>query len=285
MSWQNDSKPTRPIETDEGIKARSQRGEFVKNWWATRWIEAMERVLDQGRLRRGRSYARQGQVLTLEEGQGEIRAKVQGSRRAPYKVTIRITPLAEREWAKVMAALAERPYFVAQLLAGQMPPDIEEAFRSVELDLFPGAAELEQACSCPDWAGVCKHLAAVHYILAQRFDEDPFLLFRQRGKTQEEIVAVLSTGENGESAPGGSDYLAAPSLASSLTDYWQLGPELEGFTVHIAPPAEPYPVLALLGDPAFMPEARPWLEKAYDVASAMAVQIAYPSESEEAELE
>ena len=108
MSWYDNTKPTRPIETDEGIKARSKQGEFVKNWWATRWIEAMERVLDRGRLQRGRSYARKGQVLALEEGKGEIKAKVQGSRRTPYRVAIRITPLAEREWEKVLAALAER---------------------------------------------------------------------------------------------------------------------------------------------------------------------------------
>lgn len=285
MSWYYDSKPTRPIETKEGIKARSKRGEFVKNWWATRWIEAMEQVLDRGRLQRGRSYARKGQVLALEEGKGEIRAKVQGSRRTPYKVTIRITPLAEGEWEKVMAALADRPYFVAQLLAGQMPLDIEEAFQLAKLNLFPGKRELKQECSCPDWADVCKHLAAVHYILAQRFDEDPFLLFRLRGKTQEEIVAALGTAENRESVTTAADATPVPSLAESPADFWQLGPELEGFTVHIATPDEPYPLLERLGDPDFMPEARPWLERAYDVVSATAVQIAYPAESVEAEPE
>ena len=285
MSWYYDYKPTRPIETDEGIKARSQQGEFVKNWWATRWIEAMERVLDRGRLQRGRSYARKGQVLALEEGKGEIKARVQGSRRTPYKVTIRITPLAEREWQQVLAALAERPYFVAQLLAGQMPLDIEEAFQLVKLDLFPGAGELEQECSCPDWAGVCKHLAAVHYILAQRFDEDPFLLFRLRGKTQEEIVAALGAAEDREMSTISADEPPAPAPALSPADFWQLGPELEGFAVHIAAPAEPYPLLERLGAPEFMPEARRWLEMAYDVVSATAVQIAYPAESVEAEPE
>lgn len=285
MSWYYGSKPSRPIETDEGIKARSKQGEFVKNWWATRWIEAMERVLDRGRLQRGRSYARKGQVLSLEEGRGEIKARVQGSRRAPYKVAIRITPLADRDWEKVLAALADRPYFVAQLLAGQMPPDIEEAFQSVKLDLFPGAGELQQECSCPDWAGVCKHLAAVHYILAQRFDEDPFLLFRLRGKTQEEIVGALGTAENRESATAATDTAPAPSLPVSPAVFWQLGPELEGFAVHIAPPEEPYPLLERLGDPEFMPEARRWLEMAYDQVSATAMQIAYPAESAEAETE
>lgn len=285
MSWYYDSKPTRPIETDEGIKARSRQGEFVKNWWAGRWIEAMEQVMDRGRLQRGRSYARKGQVLALEEGKGDIKAKVQGSRRTPYKVTIRITPLADREWEKVLTALADRPYFVAQLLAGQMPPDIEEAFQSVALDLFPGAGELVQECSCPDWAAVCKHLAAVHYILAQRFDEDPFLLFRLRGKTQEAIVAALGTAENRESATTAADVAPAPALPVSPADFWQLGPELESFAVHIAPPAEPYPLLERLGDPEFMPGARRWLEMAYDVVSVTAMQVAYPAESAEVEPE
>ncbi|MEI2612290.1 MAG: hypothetical protein V9G20_26935 [Candidatus Promineifilaceae bacterium] len=93
MSWYY-FKPTQRIETDEGIKTKSQRGDFVKNWWATRWLTAMERVMDRGRLQRGRTYARQGQVLSLEEKQGKITAQVQGSRRTPYKITIELQPLS-----------------------------------------------------------------------------------------------------------------------------------------------------------------------------------------------
>lgn len=85
MSWYYDFKPTRPIDTDQGIKAKSKRGDFVKNWWATRWIAAMERVMDRGRLQRGRNYARRGQVLSLEEGKGQITAKVQGRGARPTK--------------------------------------------------------------------------------------------------------------------------------------------------------------------------------------------------------
>lgn len=281
MSWYRDYKPTQPIKTDEGIKARSKQGAFVKNWWAGRWLEAMERVMDRGRLQRGRSYARKGQVLSLEEGKGQITAKVQGSRRAPYKVTIHLAPLPEPAWAKVLAALAERPYFVAQLLAGHMPPDIEEAFQAVQLDLFPGRGELKQECSCPDWAPVCKHLAAVHYILAQWFDEDPFLLFRLRGKTQEEVVAALGAAQDQPPTAFVSDNTVAPPLTDSLANFWQAGSELEGFAVHIAAPEEPYPLLERLGDPDFMPEARRWLAGAYDLASANALRIAYSPENEE----
>ena len=104
MSWYYNYKPT--IETDEGIKAKSKRGAFVKNWWATRWIEAMEGLMDRGRLQRGRRYARRGQVLTLTEGKGEIVGKVQGSRRRPYTITIHIKPLTDAQWEQVIEALA-----------------------------------------------------------------------------------------------------------------------------------------------------------------------------------
>jgi uncharacterized Zn finger protein len=278
MSWYYDVKPT--IKTDEGIKAKSKRGDFVKNWWASRWIEAMEQVMDRGRLQRGRRYARQGQVLSLEEGRGRITAKVQGSRRTPYKITVELQPLLDTDWDKVIEALAERPLFAAQLLAGEMPQEIKEAFTAVNVSLFPGRGELEQDCSCPDWAAVCKHLAAVHYILAERFDEDPFLLFRLRGKTQEEILASLGTGTAPEGVPT-PEYAPAPPLAESLATFWQSGPELVQFQAHITLPETPYPILTRLGDPDFMPEARRWLAKFYDAVAETALSVAFDQEREE----
>lgn len=278
MSWYYNFKPTKPIDTDEGIKAKSTRGDFVKNWWATRWIKAMEQVMDRGRLQRGRRYARQGQVVALEEGKGQIAAKVQGSRRTPYKVTIQLSPLPDKDWQKVFEALAERPYFVAQLLAGEMPQEIEEAFKAVKLDLFPSKRELKQDCNCPDWADVCKHLAAVHYILAERFDEDPFLLFRLRGKTQADILASLGASESDDGAIVTPEYAPAPPLDQAVDDFWHSGAAVDNFTVHIALPEEPYPLLQRLGTPDFLPDAKRYLTQAYDLVSATAVAIAYETE-------
>jgi len=278
MSWYYDAKPT--IRTDKGIKARSKRGAFVKSWWADRWLAAMERLMDPGRLQRGRRYARQGQVLTLEEGAGHITAQVQGSRRRPYKITIQLQPLSDDDWTRVIEALAERPLFAAHLLAGEMPQEIEQAFTAVNVSLFPGRAELEQACNCPDWAAVCKHLAAVHYILAERFDEDPFLLFRLRGKAQEEIMASLGSGEDPGTIPAPA-YTPPPPLADSLATFWRPGPELGQFRARIARSDPPYPVLERLGDPSFLPGARRWLTVAYDAVAATAVAIAFDQESKE----
>lgn len=277
MSWYYNYKPT--IKTDEGIKARSKRGAFVKNWWAGRWIQAMEGVMDRGRLQRGRTYARKGQVLSLATESGQVEARVQGSRKRPYAITISIQPLGEADWQRVLNALAEQPIFVAQLLAGEMPQEIEEAFTAVKLALFPGKRELKQYCSCPDSAAVCKHLAAVHYILAERFDEDPFLLFRLRGKSQDEILAAL-----GQSAAPDDDerpeYAPPPPLVESLDNFWQVGPELEQFYVRIVSPETSYPLLERLGDPDFLPNARRWLVRVYDAISGMAVQAAFASDNE-----
>ena len=88
---------------------------------------------------------------------------------------------------EALDALAEQAIFTAQLLAGEMPQDIEEAFEEAGASLFPKKrGDLETECSCPDYANPCKHIAATHYILGERFDEDPFLIFRLRGRTQEE---------------------------------------------------------------------------------------------------
>lgn len=280
MSWYYNYKPT--IQTDEGIKAKSKRGDFVKNWWASRWLKAMEQVMDRGRLTRGRTYARKGQVLSLQEVHGKIIGRVQGSSRTPYKYTIELRHLNEEQWQKVLEALSERPVFVAQLLAGEMPQEIEEAFSAVNLSLFPTRHDLFQDCSCPDWAVVCKHLAAVHYILAERFDEDPFLLFRMRGKTEEEILNALGTvsSEGDDQTP---QYAPAPSLSESLLNFWQSGPELEDLQIQIRPPATPYPLLERLGSPAFMPEAHRYLTLAYDAISEEAVTVAFSEESESTE--
>lgn len=112
-------KPTKAIKTQDGSKAQSQRGAFAKNWWAQRWIAALERLVDSGRRSHRRSYARQGQVLFIEETKDGITARVQGSMQTPYKIKIQITKLTNAEWDKVMDALAEQAIFAAQLLAAK----------------------------------------------------------------------------------------------------------------------------------------------------------------------
>jgi uncharacterized Zn finger protein len=252
-----DFEPTRPIEVDDGIKARSKRGAFAKNWWATRWIQAMERLVDPGRLGRGRRYARKGQVRSLEETGEGVTARVQGSRPRPYQVTIHVAPLTDPQWEKVIDALAEQALFTAQLLAGEMPEDIGQAFQAAGVSLFPDkGGDLTTGCSCPDWANPCKHVAAAHYLLGERFDEDPFLLFRLRGRTQEQILKALRGRRAGQASlaegEGDEPERIAP-LEEALGRFYALGAPLEGFTVAIREPAVEMPPLKRLGEAAFVP--------------------------------
>ncbi len=273
MSWYYDYKPT--IRTDEGIKAKSKRGAFVKNWWASRWIEQMEQLMDRGRLSRGRSYARKGQVLSLAVDTGQVKASVQGSRSRPYKVVINIEPLAEKDWERVIDSLLGRPIFIAQLLAGEMPQDIEEAFSSIGLSLFPSSSNgLSQTCNCPDYASVCKHLAAVHYILAERFDEDPFLLFRLRGRSQDEIMAVLSQHHDAD-LEDDAEVDEAPPPPLSPEDFWEIGGDLSRFQTHIQAPEIPYLILARLGAPGFMEDIERKLGPVYDALTQAALDAAF----------
>jgi uncharacterized Zn finger protein len=274
--------PSKPIETEEGLKARSQRGTFAKNWWATRWIDSLERLVDTGRLSRGRSYARKGQVLTIDETQKGIEARVQGSRSTPYKVTIQLEKLTDKQWKAIYDTLAEQAIFAAQLLAGEMPRDIEAAFTAAGTSLFPAhSKDLLTHCSCPDWANPCKHVAAAHYILGERFDEDPFLLFRLRGRDQEEILAALRQRRAGESEDLEEDEDEAlepdPPLEESLAHFWEAGPSLDQFSVSIQPPAVEMPVLKQLGEPAFIgePGLQALLQPVYQAVQQAALETAF----------
>jgi uncharacterized Zn finger protein len=208
--------PTRPIPTDQGVASRSQRGAFVESWWAERWVAALERLITPARLARGRSYARAGQVLSVQEQTGTVHAQVQGSRRAPYRVTMGLAPLTDDAWERVIAALARRPDLAASLLTGEMPHDIDEVFAQAQASLFPTAPDhLRLDCSCPDKVTVCKHIVATCYLLGEQLDEDPFLLFRLRGRDQDEVLEGLQRRAGAGSAAGEG---AEPGAASPESD-------------------------------------------------------------------
>ena len=190
-----------PREAKGGIKAQSKRGSFGETWWAKRWISVLESFNIGARLQRGRSYARSGQVLSIDVAQGKVTAKVQGSRATPYSVTIKVKTLPKADWQKLAAELGRQAIFAAKLLAGEMPQDIEEAFKAARLSLLPTKShDLDTNCSCPDWSNPCKHIAAVYYLLGEEFDRDPFLIFRLRGIEREDLVKLLAGGKQPEAA-------------------------------------------------------------------------------------
>ncbi|MBQ0982024.1 MULTISPECIES: SWIM zinc finger family protein [Micromonospora] len=182
----------RPRKVDGGLRARSARGAIGRSWWSRRFLEVLESFALGTRLTRGRSYARAGQVLSLDITPGLVSAVVQGSRPQPYQVSIALRPFPAALWSRIEEELAGQAFFSARLLAGDLPDELEELFVAAGAPLFPAAVdELTQRCNCPDFAVPCKHLAATFYLLAEAFDADPFELLHWRGRSRAELLAEL----------------------------------------------------------------------------------------------
>lgn len=208
--------PSRPRPVEGGIKARSTRGAIAQTWWSERFIAVLEDIGLGNRLQRGRSYARKGQVISLQVDAGLVTALVQGSRARPYRIRIGIPAFGKSQWAHVERTLAENAWYAAKLLSGEMPEDIEDVFAGLGLSLFPGTArELSLDCSCPDYAVPCKHLAATFYLLAESFDEDPFAILAWRGREREDLLANLAA------APPGFDHDAERHVQRCLGEHLQ----------------------------------------------------------------
>ena len=276
--------PARPKPVKDGIKTRTQRGEIGETWWSKRWIEVLESFHMGARLTRGRAYARKGQVVSIDVKKGIVTARVQGTRAKPYSIKIALNPLSEEDWDKVTDAMASQAVFAAKLLSGEMPRNIEEAFAEVEVPLFPvSERELGTDCSCPDWANPCKHIAAVYYLLAESFDDDPFLIFKLRGRTREEIIEILRE-KRAQTLPEEASTIIEPSpaqesaaipLEECLDTFWQAGEALDSFTVDPAPPDVEHAVLKRLGDAPFAigkHNLAALLAKAYTIASDAALE-------------
>ncbi|MFI5484724.1 MULTISPECIES: SWIM zinc finger family protein [Micromonospora] len=209
----------RPRRVDGGLRARSTRGAIGRSWWSRRFLEVLESFALGTRLTRGRSYARAGQVVSLDIAPGMVSAVVQGSRAQPYQVRIALSPFPAALWSRIENELAAQAFFSARLLAGDLPAELEELFAAAGGPLFPaGIDELVQHCSCPDFAVPCKHLAATFYLLAEAFDADPFQLLHWRGRARAELLDRLRALR---AAAGGTDDAAAGAVAGdrpSTTD-------------------------------------------------------------------
>jgi uncharacterized Zn finger protein len=197
--------PSKPLPASGGIATTRQRGAMAETWWSKRFIDVLESFALGGRMQRGRRYARAGQVLSIDVTPGRIVAKVQGSRRTPYEVTVAFPPPVIEQWTRIEDAMRARVGFVAHLLEGDVPHDLESVFTDAGAPLFPRTwGELDADCTCPDWESPCKHLGATLYVFADQLDRDPWLLLAWRGRTHDELLDVLTPGAAGTAAATGS---------------------------------------------------------------------------------
>jgi uncharacterized Zn finger protein len=162
---------------------------IAKTWWGKSWNLNLERYADySNRIGRGRSYVRHGAVLDLQISAGQVNSLVQGSRSKPYAVTIKIKAITKKIWKNMKAACAGKLDSLPELLSGKFPKALGEVFTAQGRGLFPSPQEIGFDCSCPDWADMCKHVAATLYGIGTRLDDDAGLFFKLRKVKIDDLI-------------------------------------------------------------------------------------------------
>lgn len=225
---------------------------IARTFWGQGWCRNLERYSDySNRLPRGRTYVRNGSVVDLQLARGEVNARVSGS--SLYTVRVEVTPVPRSRWTALVRSCAGGIDSLVELLQGRLSKGVMERICAEKSGLFPSPAEIRFSCSCPDWAAMCKHVAAVLYGVGARLDARPELLFELRGVDGSELIARagkdLSFARKG---PAAGRVLAAEGLS-----------ELFGIDLAEAPTAakprrkRPATTTAGSGVPARRPKLRP----------------------------
>jgi uncharacterized Zn finger protein len=198
--------------TPEPVLLTSGRRHVATTFWGKAWCENLERYADfANRLPRGRTYVRNGSVLDLAIGKGTVDAYVAGSEL--YTVRIAIAPLAKARWRRVVSRCTGRIGSLVGLLRGELSADVLGVLCDAKEGLFPEPPDIALECSCPDWAEVCKHVAAVLYGVGRRLDEKPELFFVLRQVDQTELLSSATSGAGSRSRAAGGKRVAADKLA------------------------------------------------------------------------
>ena len=241
MSWEWSFEPyvsaaERRLDARKAAKALEKKGQklnpvridgqtIARSFWGKAWCKNLESYSDYAnRLPRGRAYVRNGSVVDFVLVPGEVRGLVVGS--DLYRVTIKLQPVPKAEWKALKTDCAGRVSSLIDLLQGKLSAQVMEIITRRETGLFPRPAEIRFTCSCPDWAGMCKHVAATLYAVGSRLDESPELLFVLRGVDHLELVTEATES-------------VTTRVVASTEDSATLAPENleEVFGIEIEPPA------------------------------------------------
>ena len=235
-----------------------------QEWWVIRWLELLDSYRFKKRLERARNYAREGHILSIDFSGSEVLAKVQGTEKDPYQVSLSLDAFTDEDWDFIIQSLSEKSIFSAQLLAGKMPDDIERVFTDNGLSIFPFTlSDVHSHCTCPDKANPCKHIGAIYYQLAERFSQDPFIIFQLRGRTKNQILDGLrnfrrqkidddnNSAEEKSQASHDSQLVEEESHQKyqdlDVKTFWQYQQSLEPSLVVIVSPTDKKNVLDVLG--------------------------------------
>lgn len=251
-----------------------------KTWWGQKFLAALEKSMDSGRLARGRSYSGDNRITSWKLENGKATARVKGNinpyfgvyKTPNYSTTFRLQPITASDWKKVIKHLCSKAGPISQLLLHQMPDSLDVYLAGVNISLLPyGQKDMLTNCSCPDFANPCKHIAGVCFRLATMIDQDPLLIFEMRGLSREKLLQELQKSPLGKALAAGMEtmepelqpvehYFTQPKTISvtAKVDYesfWQAEKQLP----HPFEPLTPGMTAAILakkaGDyPAFWPK-------------------------------
>jgi len=199
---------------------------IARTFWGKAWCENLEAYSDYAnRLPRGRTYVRNGSVVDLQIAKGNVSALVSGS--SLYRIEIKIKPLAPRLWKSIQVECAGKIDSLLELLQGKLSSAVMEIVTRPGKGLFPEPKEIDFDCSCPDWADLCKHVAASLYGVGAKLDQNPSLLFLLRGVDPADLISKASASEavrQTAAAPNGAPAMNETEVA-------------EVFGIELAPPS------------------------------------------------
>jgi uncharacterized Zn finger protein len=183
-----------------------------KTFWGKAWCDNLSSYSDYAnRLPRGRTYVRSGAIVHLEIGDGKVEALVRGTR--TYTVKLAIKPLARPRWNAIVDQCSAQVTSLVELLSGRLPRGVMEIVTDRKRGIFPSPTEISLSCSCPDWATMCKHVAATLYGVGARLDDVPELLFRLRGVDPAQLVTKSVGRAASDTSRPRSPALAGGALA------------------------------------------------------------------------
>ena len=205
---------------------------IATTFWGEAWCNNLESYSDfSNRLPRGKSYLRNGRLLDLQVNGGDVSAMVSGSRPRPYKVTVTVAPIPKARWNAIRNDCAGSIDSLVELLQGRLSAAVMERVCRQKTGLFPAPGEIKLACSCPDWASMCKHVAAVLYGIGARLDERPELMFKLRAVDERQLIAAAAQGRTlGKTMPPNAKVLDGDDLTALF------GLEMEQDRKKVPPP-------------------------------------------------
>jgi uncharacterized Zn finger protein len=185
---------------------------IAATFWGKAWCDNLESYSDfENRLPRGRTYVRNGSVVDLQIEPGKVTSLVTGS--SLYRISVGIRPLAVARWKRIKAQCGGQIGSLVELLQGRVSRGVMEIVTGREFGLFPAPEEIEMSCSCPDWAEMCKHVAATLYGVGCRLEREPELLFKLRGVDHLELIAQAGSPVAKSTAAGKRKTIASDRLA------------------------------------------------------------------------